>query len=304
MNNHIQDKKAYVTGFILVVTAGLIWSFGAVVVKHIENGHDFVWQYLFLRGLTIASILSIYLAFKEGRKFKSNFKRAGMPGLIGGVCLAFAFIGFIFSITLVTAAMTLFMLAIMPFLTAMLAFLFLNEKLRGATIISMFIAFIGVFIMVQEEFFGDTLIGILMGLLSALGFAGFTVSLRWKAETPKFTTVIIAGVLCSSISLAILGIQNFDIYLSPANCFWSILHGILVASGMICYTSGTRNVPAGEAALLSLMEVVAGILWVWLPFFGINEVPSISTLIGGSFILLAIAYQSLGTRQKTMPSTT
>ena len=36
-------------------------------------------------------------------------------------------------------------------------------------------------------------------------------------------------------------------------------------------------IPAAELTLLSLTEVVGGIFWVWLPIFGINEVPSTNT---------------------------
>ena len=47
---------------------------------------------------------------------------------------------------------------------------------------------------------GDgTLFGLFNGLLSSLGFAGFTVSLRWRKQTPKFTTVSIAGIFCTLV---------------------------------------------------------------------------------------------------------
>ena len=62
--------------------------------------------------------------------------------------------------------------------------------------------------------------------------------------------------------------------------------------------------PAAELALLSLMEVVGGVLWVWIPLFGINEVPSIPTIIGGIIITLAVIMHGLGARKKIIPPTT
>jgi hypothetical protein len=55
--------------------------------------------------------------------------------------------------------------------------------------------------------------------------------------------------------------------------------------------------------LLSLLEVVAGVLWCWLPIFGINEIPSAITLYGGGAIIFSIAYHAIGTRQQSIPPT-
>ena len=50
---------------------------------------------------------------------------------------------------------------------------------------------------------------------------------------------------------------------------------------------------AAELTLLSLTEVIGGIFWVWLPWFGINEIPSTNTVIGGFFLFISITYYSL-----------
>ena len=52
-------------------------------------------------------------------------------------------------------------------------------------------------------------------------------------------------------------------------------------------------IPAADLTLLSLTEVIGGIFWVWLPWLGINEVPSTNTIIGGFFIFISIFYYSL-----------
>jgi multisubunit Na+/H+ antiporter MnhB subunit len=58
------------------------------------------------------------------------------------------------------------------------------------------------------------------------------------------------------------------------NSYLSLLHGLIVAIGLILYTMGAKYLPSAELTLLSLMEVVGGVIWVWIPIFGINEVPS------------------------------
>ena len=77
----------------------------------------------------------------------------------------------------------------------------------------------------------------------------------------------------------------------------SALHGTLVCSGLILYTIGSKKLPAADLTLLSLTEVLGGIFWVWLPIFGINEVPSTNTIIGGFIITFAILFYSLNTKR-------
>ena len=82
------------------------------------------WQYLFARGVTIFILLNIYLFFDEGFDFIKNYRKIGISGLIGGAGLGVAMICFIWSITHTSAAITLLCLAAMPFMTALLGFLF------------------------------------------------------------------------------------------------------------------------------------------------------------------------------------
>ena len=114
----------------VVVFAGLLWSFGPLVVRNIDDPGLILWQYLFARGLVIFSLLNIYLFFDEGIEFYKNYLRIGIAGIIGGVGLGTAMITFIWSITNTSVAITLLCLSAMPFITALLGFLFLKEKIR------------------------------------------------------------------------------------------------------------------------------------------------------------------------------
>ncbi len=102
----------------VVLFAGLIWSFGPLVVRYMHEPQLFPWQYIFSRGLTIFIILNLYLFFEEGFSFYKNYFKIGMSGIIGGCGLGIAMITFIYSITNTSAAVTLLCLAAMPFFTA------------------------------------------------------------------------------------------------------------------------------------------------------------------------------------------
>ena len=277
----------------IVLFAGILWSFGPLVVRYMDSPNLAPWQYIFGRGLTIFILLNLYLFFEEGKNFYKNYYKIGLSGIIGGSGLGVAMITFIYSITNTSAAVTLLCLAAMPFFTALLAFLFLREKISLNVWISIIIASAGILIMAIGNTGEKSFIGFVFGLTSSIGFSVFSVSLRWRKETPKFTTVAFAGFFCFVFASIIILSTGQAFFATSYNSSLFSLHGFLVCSGLILYSIGSKAIPAAELTLLSLTEVVGGIFWVWLPILGINEVPSTNTIIGGFFLFVSLFYYSL-----------
>ena len=277
----------------VVLFAGLIWSFGPLIVRFMNDPHLVPWQYIFARGLTIFVLLNLYLFFEEGSKFYKNYFKIGMSGIIGGSGLGIAMITFIYSITNTSAAVTLLCLAAMPFFTALLGFLFLKEKISLNVWIAIIIATIGIIIIALGNTEKNSLIGLIFGMSSSIGFSVFSVTLRWRKETPKFTTVATAGLFCMILASLFILSNKVSFFSSSYNGGLFSLHGTIVCMGLILYSIGSKAIPAAELTLLSLTEVIGGIFWVWLPLFGINEIPSTNTIIGGFFLFISISYYSL-----------
>ena len=286
----LKNQKAAVP---IVLFAGLFWSLGPYVVRNIDAANTVPWQYLFTRGVVIFLLLNCFLYFEEGIKFYKNYLKVGLSGILGGLGLAIAMISFIWSITNTSAAITLLCLAAMPFITALLSFLFLKEKISLSVWLTIIIAAVGIVIMAIGNKNTGSIIGLIFGLASALGFAIFSVSLRWRRQTPKFTTVSIAGLICAIISGFVILNQDLNFLSSSKNQALFATHGSLVCIGLILYSIGSKHIPAAELTLLSLTEVIGGIFWVWLPWLGINEIPSNNTIIGGFLIFVSIFYYSL-----------
>ena len=286
----LKNQKAAVP---IVLFAGLFWSLGPYVVRNIDAANTVPWQYLFTRGIVIFLLLNCFLYFEEGIKFYKNYLKVGLSGILGGLGLAIAMISFIWSITNTSAAITLLCLAAMPFITALLSFLFLKEKISLSVWLTIILAAIGIVIMAVGNKNTGSIIGLIFGLASALGFAIFSVTLRWRRQTPKFTTVSIAGLICAIISGFVILNQDLNFLSSSKNQALFATHGTLVCIGLILYSMGSRHIQAAELTLLSLTEVIGGIFWVWLPWLGINEIPSNNTIIGGFLIFVSIFYYSL-----------
>ena len=193
----------------VVLFAGILWSFGPLVVRYMDQPELVPWQYIFGRGLTI------------------------------------------------------------------------------------FIATIGIIIMAVGNTEKNSLIGFLFGITSSIGFSVFSVTLRWRKETPKFTTVAVAGLFCFVFATLMILVTKQSFFSTSYNSSMFSLHGTLVCLGLILYSIGSKAIPAAELTLLSLTEVVGGIFWVWLPLFGINEIPSTYTIVGGFFLFISLIYYSL-----------
>ena len=277
----------------VVLIAGIIWSFGPLVVRYMNEPNLVPWQYIFARGLTIFLVINFYLFFEEGKSFYKNYLKIGISGIIGGTGLGIAMITFIYSITNTSAAITLLCLAAMPFFTALLGFLFLKERISINVWIAIVIATIGIIIIAYGNTQKNSLIGLVFGMISSIGFSVFSVTLRWRKETPKFTTVAFSGFFCFAVAATVIFNNDMPFFSTSYNGTLFSLHGVLVCIGLILYSIGSKVIPAAELTLLSLMEVIGGIFWVWVPILGINEIPSTNTIIGGFFLFMSIIYYSL-----------
>ena len=294
-------KGFFPKGFVPVVAAGFCWSLGAIFIKHMVDPYSYRLPYLSFRGLSIAFVLLLYLFIKEGPAFVKNFAKLGKSGLIGACSLVMAFYGFVFSVTMTTAALALFMVALTPFIASIIGYIVLKETVRPRTIVSIVIAFTGVMVMVSEGTVGGTLWGGLVGFLSAVGFAVYSVTLRWRPETPKFTTSATAGLLCGLLSWLICLVLGIEFQMPAININLSLVNGSVLGLGFLLYSMGAKYLSAAEATVLAQLEVVGGVFWVWLPIIGINETPSATTLLGGIMILMAIALHSFAVKKVIQP---
>ena len=291
-------QNNYLLGFLLVIISGVVWSFGAPLVRLLEDAEIYRLQYLLYRGLIITSVVLIYILFREGRNFLNTFKRIDSWSLFGSLVMSLTFFGWIYALTTTTVAITLLMLGLSPVLSAFLGYLVLGERLSRITIINMMIVMTGITIMVWGSDQSTTILGVIYGFFVALGFAIYTITIRKNPEIPKLLTPALAGFFCMIWAIILIIVTDSSFEMPPVNIGLSMMHGFVVAVGLILYAFGAKYLPSGELVMLSLLEVVLGIFWAWLPILGIHEVPSTNILIGGCAIVMAIILQGVNSRKK------
>jgi DME family drug/metabolite transporter len=289
---------SYVSGVILVLMAGVFWSTMGVGIRLIEEAN--VWQILFYRSIALATFLFFIITFRSGYKPFTAIRSAGIAGVIGGVGLVFAFSGGIYAIQTTTVANAMFLFAAAPFLAAIFGWVILRESVRKATWIAMVFAIIGIAIMVIHGFAAGRMVGNLSALVSALGFAVFSIALRWGKLEDMLPAVFLAGIFAIITSAIVCEVGGYGFALPRDEIAIALSMGYLqVGLGLVVYTIGSQVVPAAELTLLSMTEVLLGPLWVWLLM---DETVSFFTLLGGIVLMLAIAGNALsGLRRKPVP---
>lgn len=242
------------------------------------------------RSLAMVPPLLAFLAWRSGGTPFPAIRRAGLAGVLGGVGLVAAMGGAILAFQTTTIANAAFLLAASPFLAAILGWLVLREAVAPRTWGAIAIALIGIFIMVRDGLAGGALVGNVAGLVSALGFAAFSVALRWRRVEDSLPASIL-GASFGAVAGALATLHMGQPLAIPApDLMWCLIMGLVTMSGgMILYTLGSRVVPSAELTLLSNIEVMLAPFWVWLIM---GETASNATFVGGAVVLAAILFNA------------
>lgn len=295
-----KSNLPYSTGVIMIAMAGVCWSFIPLGIRLIESGS--VWQILFYRSLGMLPMIFMLIVWRSGGKPVRLILDAGLPGVLGGLALVAAYAGGIGAVQLTSVANAAFLFATAPFWAALLSFIFLGESARKATWIAMIIGLAGIAFMVADSFSSGNWAGDAVALFSAIGFALFTVALRWGKAVDMLPVIFLGGLFALELSGIILWGTGQGFYLPPLEIGLAVILGfVALGLGMVLYTFGSRVVPSAELALLAMTEVVLGPIWVWL---FLNETAKAETLIGGGILMAAIVFNALsGLRRKPVPIT-
>ena len=279
----------YGLGMVLVVTAGVLWSTQGLIFRQIDSAGT--WATLFWRSVGMIPVLLAFLVWRAGGSPLPAIRAVGLPGALGGLGLVGAFAGAIYSIQSTTIANAVFLFAASPFLTALIGWAVLGERVRAETWAAMIVALMGIFVMVRDDLSGGAMAGNIAALLSALGFAIFTVTLRWGKVADSLPSVLLGGIFSLLAGAVIAGQLGQSLAVPAPDALWAMAMGaVTLSGGMVLYELGSRVVPAAETALLSNIEVMLAPLWVWL-FLG--ETASSATLLGGVILLVAVTMNGI-----------
>jgi drug/metabolite transporter (DMT)-like permease len=270
-------------GRLYVALAAVAWSTAGLLQRKLTV--DVATQ---LAGRALFAVLGLllFVAFAERGHLVRAFRAIGRPGVVVTVLLALSSGCFIAALNYTSVANVLFMQALAPVLAAGLGTL-VGEPVARRTWVAIAVAAAGVGLMVGGPSRPGAA-GLILSLLMAISFAGVIVITRHRRE------VSMAPATCLSQALVFVAAAPFADPGSVGSTDLALLIGLGVGQiglGLIFLTMGARLIPAAEVALITLLEIVLGPLWVWFAF---SEQPSATTLAGGAIVLAAVVMQAMG----------
>ncbi len=268
-------------GRIYVALAAIAWSTAGLLQRELTVSTA---TQVAGRALFAAVGLLVYIAVTE-RDIRHAFRAIGAGGLGVAACAAVSSAAFLVALNHAPVANVLFWQALAPVFAAALGTL-LGDPVSRRTWVAMFAAVAGVAVMVGGPG-GAGLFGQVLSFVVSASFAGVIVIARHRRDVsmaPAMCLSQIAVLVCFAPFASTEAIGALDLVLLAA------LGLTQIGLGFVFLTIGSRLIPAGEVALITLLEVVLGPLWVWV---FLSEKPSTSTLVGGAIVLAAVAFEAV-----------
>jgi drug/metabolite transporter (DMT)-like permease len=270
-------------GRTYVALAALAWSTAGLFQRELTMSIGTQ-----LAGRAFFAVLGLfaYVAIAEHGAVMRAFRAIGRAGLFVAVLLAASSGAFIVALNYTTVANVLFMQALAPVLAAVLG-TFVGEPVERRTWFAMAIALVGVGLMVGGPDHPSAL-GLSISFFMSVTFAGVIVVTRHRRD------VSMAPATCLSQLLVFVFAAPFADFAEIGSQDLLLLAALGIGQiglGLIFLTLGARLIPAAEVALITLLEIVLGPLWVWV---FLSEQPAAATLLGGAVVLTAVLIQVRG----------
>jgi len=269
-----------------------MFSFGPLTFRAVVEANE--WQYLFHRALWTGVVAGLVIVL-GGRTPVQAIRVAGLRQLLAGLLLGALFGIFIVALSRVTAAFILLLQCTSPFYAALMARLFLGERVGRRTVLAMSAAAVGVLVMVGGNFGGGDPLGIGLALLLPVCLGSYTVLVRSSpAEDPGAPTVV-AGLFAALVA-GTISLFGPGLVLPARDVLMGFVGGgLLLGLGVPMFNYAHRFVPVAEVNLLLVTEVVLAPVWLWIwP----GERPAATTLIGGGIALTAVTWLTFVTARE------
>jgi len=288
---------------LLMLLVTLLWSTAGVVTRHLEAARSF--EVTFWRSAFNALALTIALLALRGPGLWADIRRGGWALWVSSLCWTVMYTNFMIALMLTTVATVLITLSIAPLLTALFARLFLRHRLPRRTWVAIAVAGTGIAWMFGQQAMagGASVTGALVALgVPIAGACNWTllqhmnqrVASDASSAAPDMLPAVLLGALLSALIMLPLSLPfsatAHDLSLLGLLGFFQLAVPCLLAVQL------TKVLPAPEISLLCLLEVIFGVLLVWL---GAGESPAPTALAGGALVIGALLFnEGLALRER------
>ncbi|ELP5899143.1 DMT family transporter [Vibrio vulnificus] len=288
-------KSAFPLGVRYMILSALGFALMSASVKYVSVHGIPLFEIVAARAL-VSLIISYLDVKRKGISVWGNNKRwlfaRGAVGTLALMCVYYA-------VTALPLAEATILQYVHPVFTALLAVLFLKERVQPATLACIVLCLLGVFTMVYPSFDASgvgelPMLSVAIALLGAFGSSIAYVIVRKLSRTEDSSVIIFYFPL---VALPVSAILIGDDFVVPdvALILVLILVGIFTQIGQFGLTKAMQTQTAGNASAYSYVQIVFSALLGVVLF---NEVPSIWTLLGGSLIVIGALINVFGPKSK------
>lgn len=279
-------------GAALVALAALLWSSSGLFIKVLPLG---ALQIAFARSLVATLTIALVVKLRGGRPFP----RPDALSLGCAVAYAGILILFVAATKLTTAANAIFLQFSAPIYLVFLEPWVTGRTLRGRDVVAVGLCLGAMGLFFVGRLGAGTLLGNLLGVVSGLCLALFSLTLKLqRSRRPEVDPIgaIILGNLLVAILCAPMALHGFSPTLPQAGIL--IYLGVFqIGMAYLLFNAGMRHLSATAAVVTGTLEAVLNPVWV---FLGIGERPSAWALLGGLLILGTIAWYTLAPTRKAV----
>jgi len=273
-----------IPGYILLLFGGFCLSWGGFVIRSFEEAS--VWQILLLRSFFFMIALIVFLGVTYKKNTIKIFRDAGFSAVLGGLVMSLSFIAFVVAMTNTAVANVVFIISTQTMFLAIFGYFYLKEKVSLVSFISIILAMFGITVMVGSSLSSGSFFGNLVALAIPINFSILVMIIRKNKNLDMIPAIFYSGIF--SVIYGLILSESF--FFTSHDILMGFILGVpQLAFGFICITIGSRSIPSATIGLLMLSETICAPIWV---FLFLNEIPPVSTLIGGFIIIVAIIIKS------------
>lgn len=279
-------------GPAFIILAGIFWgSMGIFVRKLGTYGFNPI-QIVCIRVVLAALVFCVVQLAKDPKGFRISLRDVPLFLGLGLGSILFFTVCYFTAISMMTLSTAAILLYTSPIWIMLMSLLFFHEKLTAKKIIALVLAFGGCVLVSGISGGGLTIMGLLVGLGSGIGYGLYsilgTVALRrYTPYTVTTWTFIIAAIGSILISHPADLMAKISVAPSiPGLLGFSLLTALVTAViPFLAYTLGLRSVEASKAGILATVEPMVATL---IGIFVFSEPLTLMSGVGVLLILSAV----------------
>lgn len=298
-------KSSAALGPALIILAGIFWGSMGIFVRHLAEYGFTPIQIVCIRVVLAALLFCVIQLIIDPKGFRIAMRDIPLFLGLGLGSILFFTVCYFTAISMMTLSTAAILLYTSPIWIMLMSLLFFHEKLTGRKVIALILAFGGCVLVSGISGGGLTLVGLLVGLGSGIGYGLYsilgTVALRrYSPYTVTTWTFIVAAIGSVFISHPADMVEK----ISAASSFsgllgFSLLTALVTAViPFLAYTLGLRNVEASKAGILATIEPMVATLFGILVF---SEPLTLMSGLGVLLILAAVVILNLPQNLKNLP---